>query len=101
MNEPQHTPGPWSWPCPPSSNPDWRKIVSTDGAEIASVPFLGSAYETIANARLIAAAPDLLDALQRLHRLSGQLIDEPSSRITKALASAAIYKATATNTASK
>lgn len=89
---PQHTPGPWVARQRPSGH---HAIESSQG-ELARL--CGEANAE-ADARLLAAAPDLLEALQRLHRLSGQLIDEPSARIAKALASAAITKAT--NTASK
>jgi hypothetical protein len=96
MSEPQHTPGPWK-------DNGYMQVVSPLMATVATTGCTDSTpiKEQLANARLIAAAPDLLDALRRLHRLSGQLIDEPSARIAKALASSAIYKATATNTPTK
>lgn len=53
-----HTPGPWAI--------DRYQIRSVDGWALASVPYaLGDATDW-ANARLIAAAPDLLAALQGL-----------------------------------
>jgi len=74
----QHTPGPWSFlegedDETPTSGPlticdranldDLANVYSRDDATV-SVPF----EEAIANARLIAAAPDLLDALTLLVR---------------------------------
>lgn len=57
MTQAQHTPGPWG--------EDDRKVILLRGAS-----WLGFAHwddETaIANARLIAAAPDLLEALRGL-----------------------------------
>ena len=59
-----HTPGPWE--VRPSSNPKngtlWRDVVST-GCEY-SPSYVGEALE--ADARLIAAAPELLEALDEL-----------------------------------
>lgn len=52
MSKPKHTHGPWK------VDDTWGLIVSNDGAEIAAC-HSGIA----ANARLIAAAPDLLAAL--------------------------------------
>ena len=65
MSESKHTPAPWfidsSW-GPTDSHPDWRAIVSCfdDGCHRMSV----SGHIGEANARLIAAAPDLLEALE-------------------------------------
>lgn len=63
----QHSPGPWA--VAPSSNPkngtDWRDIVGFGTASdfAPGEPFyIGEALEN--NAYLIAAAPDLLAALQ-------------------------------------
>ena len=63
MNEPKHTPGPW----------DYRKLPS--GAYIVfhtyDKPTAGFIYQE-PNARLIAAAPELLEALkQALDALGG------------------------------
>jgi hypothetical protein len=65
MSESKHTPGPWKidpeWP-PTKAHPDWRAIVSyyDDGCHRMSV----SGHIGEANAHLIAAAPDLLSALE-------------------------------------
>lgn len=56
----QHTPGPWV------VNPSQLDQIATAAAkqEIAWATGLNDQHETIANARLIAAAPDLLDVLK-------------------------------------
>ena len=61
-NEPKHTPGPWeTWGllvCPSDAGPDERaprRIARVDRSECGG--------DAEANARLIAAAPDLLEAL--------------------------------------
>lgn len=71
----------------------------TTSVTLAGSDMRGHAADIREVLALAQAAPDLLDALRRLHLLSGQLIDEPSARIAKALATSAIYKAT--NTATK
>lgn len=56
---PSHTPGPWQ-----IGQYEW--LIETDGGdEIAQTD--ASSQNFRANARLIAAAPDLLDALQSLY----------------------------------
>jgi hypothetical protein len=58
MTEAKHTPGPWQ-----SCNYDGRcRVILGDDLRIAVV--LGDHDESAANARLIAAAPDLLEALE-------------------------------------
>ena len=68
---PKFTPGPWEWG---GADPEgWRYptsvwcgarfIAATDGM---TAPCEGSHKEQIANARLIAAAPDLFNALATL-----------------------------------
>ena len=68
-----HTPGPWSvfdgrevdgispWVVTKSGDPE-----DSDGLYVAGLA--DNDAETIANARLIAAAPDLLEALQAMKR---------------------------------
>lgn len=102
MTAAKHTPGPWHWPhdsnalCP--VNPDYKvsavsQILYADGGH----GFLGRSNsdtlaELEADRRLIAAAPDLLAALERL-LLSGDVRDAAEkSALTQARA--AIAKAT-------
>lgn len=59
----KHTPGPWSYfDIPPMVNSQGVFWVEHDGRRIADVFQQGG--ETIQNAQLIAAAPELLEALK-------------------------------------
>lgn len=86
----KHTPGPWE--IRPSSNPKngtaWRDIVST-GCEF-SPSYVGESLEQ--DARLIAAAPDLLAALEAFVARAKQLNGIDTGPVAQA--SAAIAKAT-------
>lgn len=97
----KHTAGPWKV--------EWATIQGGEGhtihdstndpelGRIASVYFHDDAEgETNANARLIAAAPSLLEALQMIVVLSGSDTASVKARMDKAssIARAAIAKAT-------
>ena len=57
-----HTPGPWFWADNvPDAPPHYRMIVDADGATVCDPSPMGEA-----DARLMAAAPALLEALQAL-----------------------------------
>ncbi|HZF98292.1 MAG TPA: hypothetical protein VEY92_08630 [Pseudoxanthomonas sp.] len=66
----KHTPGPWEWVCKWAS----YSLVASNGQTVADDGSAGNEYspsidpgdngESGANARLIAAAPDLLEALK-------------------------------------
>ena len=82
MNDsPKHTPGPWigagpSWggPLPWYTNcivTDWED-EDKSVAVICSFPFLHQDKENEANARLIAAAPEMLEALKIGRRAIGE-----------------------------
>lgn len=62
----QHTPGPWSL-CGPDTDlvrdGNYRAVAR---ASFRATPTVNLIHETKANARLIAAAPELLEALTRL-----------------------------------
>lgn len=60
----KHTPGPWAW----LTGQDGRHSVAQAGtlASIAELRGLAPEQELEANARLIAAAPALLEALQHI-----------------------------------
>ena len=63
MSAAKHTPGPWV------ATPNLTAVVA-DGGEAGNrmiTSTLGKRFEQQANTRLIAAAPDLLAALQRIH----------------------------------
>lgn len=62
MKEMKHTPGPWRIGTAP---PNGEQAIGTIRGMMVAVATtgVGMENETLANARLIAAAPDLLDAL--------------------------------------
>ncbi|MDE2107144.1 MAG: hypothetical protein KGL39_58605 [Patescibacteria group bacterium] len=80
MSNDAHSPGPWTYDGPPDNiivwcGPDHRVafIMTSDGPAEA-------------NARLIAAAPDLLASLKRAHEMLEQLGDLPAMRADMAAA---------------
>ena len=105
-----HTPGPWSisfqttgerqlWQCADIGNRD-------KGAHIVSVEWAGPDYggtlktigEAHANAHLIAAAPELLEALNNLeHMVRGDYDNNPYAQEVIRNARAAIAKAKGTS----
>ncbi|GGD58701.1 hypothetical protein [Croceicoccus mobilis] len=86
----EHTPGPWS--LDENDIRDEAQAVLTDrfGGTVADV-FTGHRHgECEANARLIAAAPELLDALEYLVSLGGgDCLDMARDAIAKARGSKA------------
>ena len=98
MNE--HTPGPWSvrrWSWPTEVTGSIHQVISADRFPTAFVPAwdepnpgeVEASEEAKANAHLIAAAPELLEALQDMVSDHASL-----SAATLAFARAAIAKAT-------
>lgn len=86
-----HTPGPWEADIEDVGTLLHRAVIGPRGELVADCDaYRLSGEETAANARLIAAAPDLLDALHELLRATDFDNDEPW--IVKA--HAAISKAT-------
>jgi hypothetical protein len=84
--EPKHTPGPWVSKPTASLGPQYAVYTESDGHDIAIVYDHGN---TEANARLIAAAPELYSALK-------QLVETPEVRMEDMQsARAAIAKAEA------
>jgi hypothetical protein len=64
-----HTPGPWTFGHAIPADDTVSRIVRAGDDHVAVVMDLdGAAQEAVDNARLIAAAPQLLSALQRLTR---------------------------------
>ena len=83
----KHTPGPWSV----VNERGLTFICRADKAHLATV---GAATDMRANAALIAAAPDLLEALQMLEGLFGPLARTLTEKAEIKNARAAIQKAT-------
>jgi len=62
MADPKHTPGPWTV----IENSSGKHLVCADHPQAAHFDIaLTSGPDSVANARLIAAAPELLEACQR------------------------------------
>ena len=104
MTAQNHTPGPWTTECLESKNDVDRSIVArTKGGNPIAV---GRVYgegvlsppspERVANARLIAAAPELLAALIRLRDCPDVQMEstDPETDAAREQANAAIYRAT-------
>jgi hypothetical protein len=94
----EHTPGPWTLEISdvPQTNKPFCGICGADGAGIVYAT-LRAPGELIANARLIAAAPDLLAALVELLNSALDLgLGDLSRAATKA--ANAIAKATGEDT---
>ena len=84
----QHTPGPWQ-----VNHFDQTQVCDSDGesrgcSPIAFVAPIGPLVERKANARLISAAPDLLDALQHLMTAHGEQLDWAFQQAQDAIAKA-------------
>jgi len=62
-----HTPGPWSWDKGFDYGERWSTVFSEKGHELAEMAFITP--ELDANGRLMAAAPELLEALERFVEL--------------------------------
>ena len=59
MSETKHTPGPWK-----TSYTNLSVVIAENGAVVARASKLNGLVNLQANARLIAAAPELLEALR-------------------------------------
>jgi len=86
---PKHTPGPWH-----TGGQDDRIIYAADGFAVADATVFHGRPETH-NARLIAAAPELLDALKVLLSLHDSQVDTADAwNVSMEEARTAISKAT-------
>lgn len=99
MSKPaNHTPGPWSIVPAHQAVNSWI-VGAVDGDSVADCspgsPFTTSDQAT-ANAKLIAAAPDMLEALQRIERIIDVNLWHQHEKIedAKQIAREAIAKAT-------
>lgn len=95
----KHTPGPWTVGAP-SKRTDSQRVNGPEGFAIATTTQLhehredktAAFYEAHANGRLIAAAPELLAALEHVldrATMPGFLRDEVKAAIVKAAGGAA------------
>ncbi len=71
MSEMKHTPGPWTYgdwitgKHGDSGNSVWVEVWNIEADGSKGLPFIACKHhDQVANARLIAAAPELLEALQ-------------------------------------
>jgi hypothetical protein len=85
----EHTPAPWRNACFQVYGPKGEKLCHTGGGNLPP----SRSDESEANARLIAAAPDLLIACKRLLEVEPPRLITGEERETFRLASAAIAKA--------
>ena len=73
----KHTPGPWE--IPHDDSPYWSQMnavpIVFTGSALADVRYNGRYDEWIANARLIAAAPQMYDALKALLRVVADFVN--------------------------
>lgn len=86
--KPKHTPGPWHV----TSMTLNLVVVGANGGAVARTDYAGTLDED--NARLIAAAPEMLDALERLLSVIEKRFGSASLDGTMMIARAAIAKAT-------
>ena len=66
MSEAKHTPGPWAQQLQSNGVTVRHVQISADSGDVATAVWKGGEHETNANARLISAAPEMLEALQLL-----------------------------------
>jgi hypothetical protein len=64
MSEAKHTPGPWAATRDPAAGQDGLVLSDVERGRVLGHVFVGN-KEREANARLIAASPDLLDAHEK------------------------------------
>jgi hypothetical protein len=91
----EHTPGPWEWDSGviPPDGPGRYADIYVDGGDTIIASFNNCIPEGVANARLIAAAPELLEAAHELDALLCEVAPEYAESPVAAAARAAIAKA--------
>ena len=78
----KHTPGPWRVGTPP---PNGEQCIGDSKGLMVAVATTGIALnETLANARMIAAAPDLLEALEGLLNALPSATTHPAIKAARA-----------------
>ena len=91
MKEMKHTPGPWVCQTQANGSSIRHPVILSDDGAVATAQWCDNTQKTNANARLIAAAPELLEALQAFVKYADDVNDD-SPEFDRA--SAAIAKAT-------
>ena len=71
----KHTPAPWAYNFE-SIDPEWAVVITSSGRVVANV---NADFRQAANARLIAAAPVLLEALKSINERFSQAADAGAS----------------------
>jgi hypothetical protein len=87
---PKHTPGLWQWQHDFNCSPNWCSITAKPDDKLT---YIADVYRGEADACLIAAAPDMLEALEAIVEYADEpaLCDDP--KVLVDLARAAIAKA--------
>ncbi|MFK1194762.1 hypothetical protein ACIUYC_25725 [Pseudomonas aeruginosa] len=96
MSKQSYTPGPWDYWSGYNPVDELEAQITTEDGDIVIASYNRQIPEGEANAKLLAAAPELLEALQDLDALRGPF--PPSDEAVEAAwlkATAAIAKATA------
>jgi len=88
MSKQKHTPGPWKANLYLGGAYAIDRIAP-NGDRLARVATVDGALETMANARLIAAAPDLLEVVKKCARLHTGRSAPPPAILVEALAAIA------------
>jgi hypothetical protein len=87
----EHTPGPWKV----NHGNEMHHVTNTDGVVIAEVYHNTPKPQPYSNARLIAAAPELLEALKEMIPYSeGQIWTPSAMKVWNEKAKRIIHKAT-------
>ena len=68
MKEMKHTPGPWVCQTQANGSSIRHPVILSDDGAVATAQWCDNTQKTNANARLIAAAPELLEALNAVLR---------------------------------
>lgn len=96
----KHTPGPWRIEIDDSPDAEWSRrypnIIADEYEVVGTEGMYGDLETDMANARLIAAAPELLAALDMMERHFSRY-DDTHNNLVLEQARAAIAKATGKN----
>lgn len=85
----KHTPGPWKPACGARGSTCRHPAILHDGGQVGNATWQGSEAATDANARLIAAAPDLLEAIAGLVGCIDHGSENPTEKLDAARAAIA------------